>query len=56
MANETTGRPLNRYQAIIARVFADHHAAGVTEFEFTRDEFVAIAKALGIALQKKSAT
>ncbi len=52
MASETTGRPLNRYQATIARVFADHHAAGVTEFEFTRDEFVAIAKALGIALPK----
>lgn len=42
----------NRYQAIIAQVFADHYAPGTTEFEFTRDEFVAIAERLQIALPK----
>lgn len=45
-------RPPNRYQAIIARVFANHHSNDVTEFEFTRDEFVAIATELEIALPK----
>jgi hypothetical protein len=52
MSDEKIGRQPNRYQAIIARVFADHHAKGLTEFEFTRDEFVAIAEGLGIALPK----
>jgi len=42
----------NRYQAIIERVFRDHYASNVTEFEFTRDEFVAIAVSLKIALPK----
>lgn len=42
----------NRYQAIIARVFADHYSEGAAEFEFTRDEFVAIADTLGIVLPK----
>ncbi len=52
MPEEKPVRQPNRYQAIIARVFADHHAADVTEFEFTRDEFEAIAQSLGIVLPK----
>lgn len=52
MPDEKKGRQPNRYQAIIARVFANHHADDATEFEFTRDEFVAIAQALKIALPK----
>lgn len=52
MPEKQSGRQPNRYQAIIARVFANHFANGLTEFEFTRDEFVAIAEALGIALPK----
>lgn len=50
MPDEKTGRQPNRYQAIIARVFADHHIDTATEFEFTRDELTTIAKALEIAL------
>lgn len=45
-------RQPNRYQAIIERVFRDHYVPNVTEFEFTRDEFVAIAASLKIALPK----
>ncbi len=52
MSDKQNGRKPNRYQAIISKVFAAHHADGATEFEFTRDEFVAIADALGIALPK----
>jgi hypothetical protein len=52
MSDEQTKRHPNRYQAIIARVFSDHHTDGVTEFEFTRDEFVAIAETLEIVLPK----
>jgi len=52
MPDEKNGRLSNRYQAIIARVFADHHVEDATEFEFTRDEFVAIAESLEIALPK----
>lgn len=52
MSDEQAGRQPNRYQAIIGRMFANNYADGVTEFEFTRDEFVAIAEALEIALPK----
>ena len=52
MPDEKIGRKPNRYQAIIAQVFANHHTDDITEFEFTRDEFVAIAEGLEIALPK----
>jgi len=52
MPDKKTVRQPNRYQAIIARVFVNHHADGITEFEFTRDEFVAIAEGLKIVLPK----
>ena len=42
----------NRYQAIIGQVFTDHYREGLTEFEFTRDEFVEIAVRLKIKLPK----
>ena len=45
-------RPLNRYQAIISAVFKQHFKKGESEFDFTRDEFVAIAQALKIELPK----
>lgn len=45
-------RQPNRYQAIISQVFANHHKDGLNEFEFTRNEFVAIAEGLNIALPK----
>lgn len=45
-------KQLNRYQAIITRVFADHYTPTAVEFEFTRDEFVDIAKSLEITLPK----
>ena len=52
MSDSKAARQPNRYQAIIARVFADHYSKGATEFEFTRDEFVAIAGSLKIKLPK----
>jgi hypothetical protein len=45
-------KELNRYQAIIARVFSDHYTPAAVEFEFTRDEFVDIAISLEIKLPK----
>lgn len=45
-------REPNRYQAIIARVFELHYSSGLTEFDFSRDEFIEIAKTLNIALPK----
>jgi len=52
MSSAQKVRQPNRYQSIIARVFANHYSEGVIEFEFTRDEFIDIAEALGIALPK----
>lgn len=52
MPDNKTGRKPNRYQAIIARVFADHYSKGAAEFEFTRDELAAIAESLKIKLPK----
>ena len=43
-------RQPNRYEAIILRLFEDHYSKGITEFEFTRKEFIDIAIALGIEL------
>ena len=43
---------LNRYAAIIARVFANHHGAGVDSFEFSRGELVEVARELMIELPK----
>ena len=42
----------NRYQAILERVFAEHHGPSVLAFEFTRDALVQAARALGITLPK----
>ena len=42
----------NRYSAIIGTIFKRHHKPGKTEFEFSRDEFVDVAKSLRIALPK----
>ncbi len=43
---------LNRYSAIIARVFANHYVTGADSFEFSRDELAEIAVALNIKLPK----
>lgn len=45
-------KPKNRYDAIIERIFQTHYKHGLAEFEFTRDEFEAVARALGIDLPK----
>ncbi len=45
-------RKPNRYEAIISMVFEQHFKAGLAEFEFTREEFVAIAKSLHVELPK----
>lgn len=50
-AVETKKKP-NRYSAIIGTIFKNHYKTGKTEFEFSRDEFVEIARSLGIALPK----
>jgi hypothetical protein len=52
MPNKKPTKQLNRYQAIIARVFTDHYKENAVEFEFTREEFVHIAKSLEITLPK----
>ena len=51
-AQGSKARRPNRYESIISRVFKLHFKPGVMEFEFTRDEFVAIAKSLRIELPK----
>lgn len=43
---------LNRYAAIIERVFHNHYSAGVELFDFTRDEIVGVAAELGLTLPK----
>lgn len=45
-------KALNRYSAIISKVFENHHKRGNDSFEFTRDEFENIATGLGIKLPK----
>lgn len=52
MTNTKSLKKPNRYQAIITRVFFDNYTAPAVEFEFTREEFVDIAKSLEIALPK----
>jgi hypothetical protein len=42
----------NRYSAIIGTIFKRYHKPGKTQFEFSRDEFVEIARTLGIELPK----
>jgi hypothetical protein len=42
----------NRYSAIIGAIFKNHYKPGKTQFDFSRDEFAAIAKSLGIDLPK----
>jgi hypothetical protein len=48
---QTLKRP-NRYSAIIGTIFKNHYKPGKTQFEFSRDEFVEIARSLKIALPK----
>jgi hypothetical protein len=43
---------LNRYQAIILRLFEDHYTEGLTEFEFTRDEVDSVSALLEIKVPK----
>lgn len=45
-------RKPNRYQVIISRIFSNHFSAGVNEFEFDRNEIVAVSLSLDIALPK----
>lgn len=50
-ANETS-KKVNRYSAIIGKIFKNHYRPGKAEFEFSRDEFVEIARSLRIDLPK----
>lgn len=45
-------RPTNRYSAIIAALFAKYHRAGLTTFDFRREDIIAAASELGISLPK----
>ncbi len=47
----TPKRP-NRYAAIIGTIFKNHYKPGKTQFEFSRGEFVDIARSLDIVLPK----
>lgn len=50
-----SGQPakkLNRYSAIMGAIFKRHYKAGETQFEFSREEFVDIARSLDLALPK----
>jgi len=42
----------NRYAAIIGMIFKNHYKPGKRQFEFSRNEFVEIARSLKIALPK----
>lgn len=54
MSDEKKGaeKKQNRYSAIIGTIFKRHHKQGKNQFQFSREEFVEIAKELGIALPK----
>ena len=55
MAEKNTGeapKKPNRYSAIISTIFKNHYSPGKTQFEFSRNEFVEIARLLDIALPK----
>ena len=42
----------NRYAAIIGTLFKRHYKEGTNQFDFSRDEFVGIARSLRIDLPK----
>ena len=45
-----SSRSLNRYQALIEKIFFDHYSAGATALEFTRQEIKDAALVLEIDL------
>jgi hypothetical protein len=47
-----SARGLNRYAAIIEKIFRNHYSRGADSFEFTREEIVAVAAELGLDLPK----
>jgi hypothetical protein len=49
---EPIPRKPNRYSLIIKEIFDRHYKKGPTQFEFTREEFVEIARELNVALPK----
>jgi hypothetical protein len=42
----------NRYTALIERIFVDHYKAGLTRFEFDREEIISVSKTLKIDVPK----
>jgi hypothetical protein len=53
--HESGGQPEkkpNRYSAIMGAIFERHYKAGETQFEFSREEFVDVARSLKVALPK----
>lgn len=52
MQDDTKAKALNRYEAIILRVFERHYSKGQGSFEFSREEFEAIAASFDVKLPK----
>ena len=52
MATGTARPKQNRYSAIIEKIFLAHFKPGVAQFEFAREEIVAVARKLKIELPK----
>lgn len=52
MATNTSPKKLNRYRALIEKVFFDRYQDGDTLIEFARDDLIAAAEAQGIVLPK----
>jgi hypothetical protein len=50
-STENAKKP-NRYSAIIGTIFKNHYKPGKKQFEFSRNEFVEIARSLNIVLPK----
>ncbi len=44
--DEAAPKKQNRYSAMIGTIFKNHYKQGKTQFEFSREEFVEIAKSL----------
>lgn len=52
LGEHTEHQATNRYDAIMARVFANNYQGGGDDFTFTREEFAQVATDLGIILPK----
>lgn len=49
---EAPSASLNRYAAIIERIFQNHYSVGLETFDFSREEIVEVAGKIGLSLPK----